>query len=109
MCLRDHCTGGVRISPSAEVLREERDEPLAADGSDPAASDMFEPLPAVLRPLPGLFAAGSWLHLSPVYPTRCSYVKVIYYEVVVRLLHDLSGFVCVSVSVSLCMCVYVCV
>jgi hypothetical protein len=48
----------VSISAAAEVLRFEPSEP--EDTRDfMAAADPLEPLPAIKRPIPGLFAAGT--------------------------------------------------
>jgi succinate dehydrogenase/fumarate reductase flavoprotein subunit len=58
VCPAIHYTmGGVAISASAEVLRDEpQDNPDFMDGGD--KDDPLEPLPTVQRPIPGLFAAG---------------------------------------------------
>jgi hypothetical protein len=56
---RPVCAGGVRISASCEVQREEPDEPMLPDGTDAEAADPMEPPPPVQRAIPGLFAAGT--------------------------------------------------
>ncbi len=58
LCSVATAAGGVKISPAAEVMRQELDEPLTADGKDPEAADPMEPIGPVLRAIPGLFAAG---------------------------------------------------